>query len=608
MSKARGKPNRPAAAAAQPPAPTARAGARGAAWLGAAAGRMAPWGLAAVATLGAAVAWPLLFKLGMRTIVYADWAGFAEAAFGALPGGALHWCAAWPGTVWAVPWAGWCVFALLGAAATALAWRWGRLPVWAAAIPWAATVWAVLYCGVSVWIFVDAAFPWVQLTGWLAGLAVMGAARRWGGWAALGAAALYPLCGTPVLMGAALGAAGPGLRIVSRAALVAVAVACPVAWRFAAEADPAWAPLLLANAPFLNEKGAGVWNTVLALAWVAVGVAQWPLRLPRWAARARPACWVPAAVFAVSACVGMDPIHPLYDLLRCERALARGEPARILDLPPERAASHRMLAAYTIYALWRTDRLEWRLFDYPWKVSHEASTIDTMEMDGYNLLYGYGIAQMARRWCYESVINRGWSPEKLRLMARVALIAGENALARRYARQLARVPFWRGEAETLLALADGRAKPDAELRRVADLHARLCLDPGGPTFEGDKRLEPGIYNRYAMVQNGNRAMIALYLCASLLRKDIVPFVENFAVICRVWPQRPLPPAFQQALLSAASTLPPEKQPRLTADLFSPGMPRAFQDFIKIAPTIDPKDEAFLKRFRRTYWFYASFIP
>ena len=146
------------------------------------------------------------------------------------------------------------------------------------------------------------------------------------------------------------------------------------------------------------------------------------------------------------------------------------------------------------------------------------------------------------------------------------------------------------------------------VRRVAELHARLCVDPGGPTFEGDKRLEPGIYNRYAVLQNGNREMVALYLCASLLRKDTNPFNENFAVICRVWPQRPLPRAFQQALLSAASTLPPEKQPRLTADLFSPGVPQAFQDFLRVAPKADPRDEAFLRRFRGTYWFYASFVP
>ncbi len=585
-------------------APAARAPWRG--W--GALARLAPWSLAALALAVSAAVWPLLCKLGWRCLSLADWAGFAEEAARPLPGGALHWCASWLGALWAVPWLGWLAFAALGAGVTALARAWGRLPAWGAGLPWAATAWAVAYCGVSVWIFVDAAFPWVWLLGWGAALAVAGAARRWGAWGAVLAAALYPACGSPALMGALLGAAAPGVRWWARGALAAVAAAWPVLWRAAGASDPAWGPLLLANAPFLNEQGASVWNATAAGVWALAAAAQWPLRLPRRLARLRLAAWAPAAVFAAAVGFGADAPHPLLDLLRCERALVRGETGRVLSLSPERAASHRMLAAQTIHALWRAGQLEERLFDYPWRVSHETSTIETMSLDGWRLLYSYGIVQMARRWCYEAVVNRGWSPDKLALLARVALVTGENDLARRYARQLARTPFHGREAAWLLAVADGKAQPDAELRRVAELHARLCVDPGGPTFEGDKRLEPGIYNRYAVLQNGNREMVALYLCASLLRKDINPFNENFAVICRVWPQRPLPRAFQQALLSAASTLPPEKQPRLTADLFSPGVPQAFQDFLRVAPKADPGDEAFLRRFRGTYWFYASFVP
>ncbi len=570
--------------------------------------RAAPWGMAALALVLALAVWPLLCKLGWRCVAFADWAGFAEEACRVLPGGAMHWCAAWLGCLWAVPWLGWVVFALLGVGVTALAWRWGRLPAWGAAIPFASVTWAVAYCGVSVWIFVDAAFPWVQLLGWGAALLTVGVARRWGVWGAAAAAALYPVCGTPALMGALLAAAMPGMRVWSRAALALAAVAWPVAWRAFSEADPAWWPLLLADAPFLNEKGASFWNATLALAWGLAALSAWPIRLPRRLARLRPAMWAPAAVFAGMVCFGADPIHPLADILMCERALVRGDLARVLTLSPERAASHRMLAAHTIHALWRAGQLEERLFDYPWKVSHESSTIETMELDGWRLLYSYGIVQMARRWCYEAVVNRGWSPDKLALLARIALVTGERDLARRYARQLARVPFHGKEGDWLLAVADGTAQPDADLRRVAELHARLCVDPGGPTFEGDKRLEPGIYNRYAVLQNGNRDMVCLYLCSSLLRKETTPFHENFDVICRVWPQRPLPRVFQQALLTAASTLPPEQQPRLTADLFTPGMPQAFQDFLRQAPTADPNEGAFVERFRHTYWFYASFVP
>ncbi len=561
---------------------------------------------------------PIAQKLGLRAVCYADWAGFTEAALAELPGGALRWVAALASVLWRVPAIGGCVYLLLSAGVLALGVRWARLPFYIAVLPVALGLWQIAYCGFSAWIFVDATFPALYLLAWGTMVAMVGCGKRWGVASAGLMVALYPICGSPALVGGLLVAALPQVRHWARGVLVAVAVALPVVWQRCAPADPAWSFLLPENLPILLEEGSLLWDTVV---FVAMGVlAGYPLiaRAGAWCfGRLRvPACWLrraavvaPVAAF-LGACVwGMDPVHPLVDLLACEQALARGDMARILAVPHDRVVGHRMLGAYTIHALWRTGRLEEALFDFPWRVSHEATTIDTMELDGYNLLYHAGIVQLARRWCYESVVNKGWSGPKYELLAKIALICDEPALARRYARQLRRLPLWGAVADELLAVADGTPPPEgSELRRVADLHHRLCADTGSPVFEGDKRLEAGLYNRYAVLKNGSREMVALYLCASLLRKDAKPFLENFEVICSVWPQRPLPRVFQQALLAAAATVPQAEQPRLTADLFSPGMVQAFADFRRLAGKTDPNDPDFGARFGRTYWFYATFVP
>lgn len=574
-----------------------------------------------MAVCAAAVAqWPLLHKLGVRACCFADGAGLRAAALDALPGGLLRWCAGFLSVLWAAPWLGGAAFLLLGLGVTWMARRWARLGAVASALPFAVVVGQVAYCGFSVWLFADATFPVLYLLIWGVALFLSGMARRWGGWAAPAVAALYPLCGSAALLGGVAAAARPGQSQWARGAWLALTLALPVAWQGLSPYDPAWDVLLEANAPLLFEEGSRVWDAASALLFLALTLAPWAPRLAqrvRWPARLRrlPA-WVaatlcavgPAALFAAGALWATDPVHPLYDILACERALARGDMARILAVPDARVVTHRMLAAYRIHALWRVGQLEERLFDVPWQVSHESSTIETMEFDGYNLIYDYGIVQLARRWCYESGVNKGWSAPKFDLLARIALVCDEPALARRYALQLRRIPLRRAEADALLALARGAGEPTAALRRVANLHRRLSLDAGSPIFEGDKRLEPGIYNRYAVLKNGDRDMVALYLCASMLRKDLTPLLENYDVILRVWTQRPLPRAFQQSLLVAATTLPPAEQPRLTADLFTPGLPQAFAAFQSLSPKADPRDPAFRRRFANTFWFYAAFVP
>ncbi len=558
--------------------------------------------------------YPLLYKLGNRALCYADGAGFFEALASPLPGGVLHFVASFLAVCWSVPLLGACAWFALGVGVTLLARHWARLPWVVAFLPFAVCVWQVAYCGFSAYIFENAAFPQETLLSWGVVAFLLGVARRWGGWSILGLA-LFPFAGMPAILGVALGACCGRGGAVSRAVrLVACAVAL-VAWQRLTPADPAWGSLLLSRLPFLVEDGALKWNAMCAV--VPAGLLAGAVlaekckkfgEAHRWLVRGAVAGVV--ASYGVCLFLGADPVHPLYDVLACERALARNDMARILRVPEERVVRHRMLAAYRIHALWREGRLAEELFDTPWQISHMASTIDTMKLGGDRLLYAYGIAQLARRWCYESVITQGWDAGKYRLMARIAIIMSEKPLATRYARQLGRIPFHKQEAEELLSVIAGRTQPDAELMRVGTLYARLCADPACPTFEGTKRLEEGIYNRYAVLQGGDQKMVELYLCASLLRKETLPFLENFAVICQVWDKRPLPRVFQQALLSAAASVPQEQQPHLTSDLFSPGMIEAFQGFRAQVERLRKENgdiEKLMRPWRRSYWFYALFV-
>ena len=566
--------------------------------------------LAAIPLLAALLQVELLAKLGERALCYADWEGFWETASAPIPGGTLAWSSAFLGTLFHVTGLGLTCTLLLGVATTLLARRWCQFSWAVALVPCIQVALQVTYCGFSVWIFNNPTFPQTYLLAWCAFLFAFGAVKRYGAWGLL-TAALYPVTGISVLFGLLGATCLKHQRLTTRLFCALGPIAIVIGWKMCCYADPAWPTLLKTHTWFLFEEASHWWDCFTTLACLLICAHEYLADL--WEKIARPRlkqtlCLVAPLLLCGTFYLACDPSDVLYSILRCERNLREGNGLFALTLPEKQIVQHRMLSAYYIHGCWRAGKLEDKLFDMPWRVSHKSSTIDTMSLDGHWMLYHYGIAQLARRWCYESVIKGGWNGDHYALLAKIALVCNELPLAQRYARQLARIPLRGKEAAELLAYATGANVPqNHELRRVAELHLRLCADSGSPIFEAGKRLEEGIYNRYAVLKNGNRDMVALYLCSSLLLQDTTSLTENFDVILSVWPQRPLPRVFQQGLLAAAATLPPAQQPRLTADLFTPGMFEAFQRFQAEAPTADPSDETFRKRFGKTYWYYATFV-
>lgn len=568
------------------------------------------WGVLALSVVLSVVLQGALYaKLGSRALFFADGEGLLEALARPVCGGLLQWCAEGLATLWHLPFLGGAVFLLLGVAVTAIARFWAKVPRSVACLPFLLVLLQVTYCGFSAWIFKDPSFPQAYLLEWAVTLTCYGAVKR-GHWVGFLTVLLYPLFGISVAVGLLGGAFLARRRITFRVASLLFAVGSVWASKAFCYADPSWMKVLSQQGLWLFEGDAALWSSSVVVVLGVLFLSEWLIPyIKAWQAPLRTiAPWALTVFFVGASLWACDPSETLYAILACERNVREGDGRAALTLPEELPAEHRMLAAYYIHSAWRAGKLEDKLFDVVWRVSHQASTIDTMSLDGYWLLYHYGIVQSARRWCYESVVAYGWTPDKLDLMTRVALVCNERALAMRYAKQLARLPFWRTRAERYLAYANGaEIPPEEDLRRVADLHTRLSADAGSPVFEVGKKLEEAVYLRYAFLKNGNRDMVTLYLCSSLLLRETKPFLENYEVILKVWQVRPLPRVFQQALLAAAAQVPPQEQPHLTADLFTPGMVEAYQAFRREAPKADPTSESFRKRFGRSYWYYANFL-
>ena len=247
-----------------------------------------------------AAAWllPYLLSPDATAACARTWPGLRDAAFAPFPGGALRWCADCLAGHWPWPWFDGTAFLALGALSVVLG-RLTRLPLWAATLPFAATLCCLAWRGAAGWPPLGGAAPFALLLGWCVCLLVLALARAVGGWAALAAAALYPLAGAPALLAALVALTLPRLSLPSRLLFAAV-LFLPLAWRRFVAADAAWEPLLLANAPFLATDAAQALNHANLLCLILVAGAVWWAYLPQGVLRLRLGLWVPPLAFAAA--------------------------------------------------------------------------------------------------------------------------------------------------------------------------------------------------------------------------------------------------------------------------------------------------------------------
>lgn len=100
-------------------------------------------------------------------------------------------------------------------------------------------------------------------------------------------------------------------------------------------------------------------------------------------------------------------------------------------------------------ALYRLGRMGAEMFKYPngAKRPNAPFSIRTVHTQGKMLYLYYGIPNYCHRWCMEDGVEYGWSVEKLKLMAKCALLNKEPMAAMRFVNLLSKTDFHKGWAK-----------------------------------------------------------------------------------------------------------------------------------------------------------------
>ena len=94
-------------------------------------------------------------------------------------------------------------------------------------------------------------------------------------------------------------------------------------------------------------------------------------------------------------------------------------------------------------ALYRLGRMGNEMFKYPNGAKHPDTplSVRTVHTQGKLLYLHYGVPNYCHRWCVEDGVEYGWSVEKLKLMAKCALLNREPMAAMRFVNLLSKTDF-----------------------------------------------------------------------------------------------------------------------------------------------------------------------
>lgn len=355
------------------------------------------------------------------------------------------------------------------------------------------------------------------------------------------------------------------------------------------------------------------WNTIFSfaiLSTVALCFASPLLPDKRWLSLLAAICCL--SLFIVAA----ERNPRLGILLAMEKATKEARWRDILTIDKDIERPHRMMAAYRILALYKTDRIAHDLFRYPVQTTHLTTSVDTLKMNGPLLLYEYGLVLNARKALMEDVVDYGYSPERLRLLGMISCVTLEFGAAYTYFEKLARQPFYKRDAERWLRIIQAHEKPPRDLEHVAATYTAFKkanpLIAMGPSH----RLEEDIYTSYQTLKDCPTGMAIFYLMIILLEKTPNKLALNLDTLKRLQQNGELPMALQEGLLfHFATTLSPDKRDQF--DYTSFGITTQTQERWNAFLTLHEKMSANPKQlspaimrqsFGKTYWYYHLFIP
>lgn len=143
--------------------------------------------------------------------------------------------------------------------------------------------------------------------------------------------------------------------------------------------------------------------------------------------------------------------------LKAERALEKGDWDAVIRCANASQLTGEVLVAYRNAALFRKGQLVEKGFLYPFStvpVMDSGEELPVSRLAGPTMFYYSGLLNFAARWCFELNLGASYATERLKYLAKIALIADERELASKYISALARNPFQKAWARRYAACLD----------------------------------------------------------------------------------------------------------------------------------------------------------
>jgi len=271
---------------------------------------------------------------------------------------------------------------------------------------------------------------------------------------------------------------------------------------------------------------------------------------------------------------------------QCDWQGVLDEAAKQQDEPTRAVVMMRNLA------LSRLGRLgdEMYLYENGSKAYNAPFGMRLMLVVGPQIYYQYGMLNYCSRLSTENGVEFGWRVDNLKLLAKCALLCGEEQQARRYLNLLKHTTFhadWAEQARTLPELKD--------VGRMMHYKNTLTSDKGNIEGFLMKKLAESTDTTDVYFQEQA-------LLASLWTKDVNQFWYHFDDYVRLHPNARMPRYYQEAayLYCMIEGRPTDGMP------FDDRVKQAFSNFAKIAELYDNVDvtvarEA-LQSYRQTYFY------
>ncbi len=288
----------------------------------------------------------------------------------------------------------------------------------------------------------------------------------------------------------------------------------------------------------------------------------------------------------------------------------------------------RAQVCLTRLALFKTGRMGDELFTYPeGSAPYKAPQNQWLRlMIGPLLYYHYGKLGFAYRWAMEDLVEYGERPSYLRYLYLVARLNGEEALAKRYERALARTLFYSPAATSDVhhtAATSGVHHPvsTSDVQNTAAMSgvAHICANEEAEAssirpllnytdqLDGDDGLvEFYLLNSFALSEGGSREMVELSLMNGLITKNLTGFWQRFMALLPTWNGN-IPKHYQEAALMVAQLQGGFPVNDLPID---PSIQQRFQQLIDASARMGDNAAnaiALRPQFGDTYWYYYFFV-